>query len=257
MALAARATRDARAARDAQDAQAALAAQAARDARDTRKRFAVWCIQGNGWWWYRWDLSWICTTWFGARQLAKPDVEQWSLSLLHAFLNGAWLLHWTEDVLYWVAKPTVHMEQVNNGRQLHNDRGPALESDVENLYFWHGVYVPAFVVTQPDWITVTHIQGERNVAVRRVMMERYGQARFIRDSGAQRVQADDYGDLYRTEIEGDEPLVMVRVTNGTPELDGTYREYWLRVPPSIETARAAVAWTFDAKPESYDPTVQT
>lgn len=35
-----------------------------------------------------------------------------------------------------------------------------------------------------------------------------------------------------------------RVVNSTPEADGTYCRYFLRVPPTIGTARAAVAWTF-------------
>lgn len=39
---------------------------------------------------------------------------------------------------------------------------------VENLYFWHGVLVPAFVVVKPEWITVQHIETESNAEVRRV-----------------------------------------------------------------------------------------
>jgi hypothetical protein len=34
------------------------------------------------------------------------------------------------------------------------------------------------------------------------------------------------------------------VVNSTPEQDGTYRRYLLRVPPTTRTAREAVAWTF-------------
>ena len=57
--------------------------------------------------------------------------------------------------------------------------------------------------------------------------------------------------------EDDEPLVMVEVVNSTAEPDGTYKDYFLRVPPDIETARAAVAWTFDVEPERYRVEVQT
>ena len=42
----------------------------------------------------------------------------------------------------------------------------------------------------------------------------------------------------------DEPLRVVEVVNSTPEPDGTYRRYLLRVPPTTRTAREAVAWTF-------------
>ena len=37
---------------------------------------------------------------------------------------------------------------------------------------------------------------------------------------------------------------MVEVVNSTPEPDGSRKTYFLRVPPTIGTAREAVAWTF-------------
>ena len=36
-----------------------------------------------------------------------------------------------------------------------------------------------------------------------------------------------------------------------------FKEYFLRVPPGIKTAREAVAWTFNVAPENYTPSVQT
>ena len=37
---------------------------------------------------------------------------------------------------------------------------------------------------------------------------------------------------------------VVEVVNATPEPDGSYRHYFLQVPPGVRTAREAVAWTF-------------
>ena len=260
-ALDARDARDALDARDARDARDALDALDARDARAARdallsglQRFAAWCIQCNGWWW-RWDLSWITATAFGARQIDKPTVSVWGEPLLEAYVAGAWLLYWTDDTLYWVAKPTVHKDV--GIRRLHHSSGPALESDVENLYFWHGVLVPAFVVVRPDWITVKHIDSEDNAEVRRVMLERYGWERYITDCGAKPVHKDAYGELYRRELPNDEPIVMVRVMNSTPEPDGSVKPYMLRVPPDIRTAHAAVAWTFGLKAREYRPAIET
>jgi hypothetical protein len=34
-------------------------------------------------------------------------------------------------------------------------------------------------------------------------------------------------------------------------------DHWLRVPPTMRTAKEAVAWTFGQAPESYDPIVET
>nr|WP_175438982.1 hypothetical protein [Streptomyces vilmorinianum] len=43
----------------------------------------------------------------------------------------------------------------------------------------------------------------------------------------------------------------------TPEPDGTFRTYWLRVPPEMTTARQGVAWTFGLAAAAYEPLVQT
>jgi hypothetical protein len=116
---------------------------------------------------------------------------------------------------------------------MHNASGPALRSDVENLYFWHGVLVPAFAVTRPEWITLKHIADEDNAEVRRILIERYGMSRYLIDSGARKVAEDEFGELYSSDIPNDEPLVMVKVLNSTPEPDGSYKPYFLRVHPEL------------------------
>ena len=117
--------------------------------------------------------------------------------------------------------------------------------------------VPEDVVTTPSAITVARIDAENNAEVRRIMLERYGEARYLQDSGAKQVHRDKWGVLYRKEIPGDEPLVMVRLLNSTPEPDGHSKIYWLRVPPTIETARAAVAWSFNVQGSKYAPKIET
>ena len=195
------------------------------------------------------------TTLIGAQQLRREI--PWARPLFEAYIAGAWFLYWTDDTLYWVAKPIVHTEIVNEQRRLHCGDGPTLESDVENLYFWHGVLVPAFVVTRPDWITVEHIMTEENAEVRRVMLERMGHERFLGNLGAEPAHQDECGELFRVKLDGDEDVVLVRVVNSTPEEDGSSKQYVLRVPPGITTAREAVAWTFDLTRDTYQPEIQT
>jgi hypothetical protein len=192
-------------------------------------------------------------------------VQAWSEPIFDAFLAGGWLLHWTEDTLYWAAKPEVHKELTAQGaRRLHNSSGAALRSDVENLYFWHGVMVPAFVVTKPEWITLKHIADEENAEVRRIFIDRYGLGRYLIDSGAQRLAEDEFGELYRTQIPGDEDLVMVKVLNSTAEPDGSFKPYFLRVHPELRplfkerlgdrqdlTPLNAIASTFGMTGEKY------
>jgi hypothetical protein len=220
----------------------------------TPHRFAAWCIHTGSW-----DLSCVATD----TVLGAHVAVAWADRLFDAFVCGCWLVYWTNDVLYWTAKPAVHRAGPILG--LHHDRYAAIESDVENLYFWHGVMVPAFVVVRPDWITVDHIDRETNTEVRRVMIERYrhgqdinGAAAFLRDAGAERLDHDArFGTLWRRAIPGDEPVVMIEVVNATREPDGRFKRYWLRVPPDMTSARAAAAWTFGLPAEEYAPVQET
>jgi hypothetical protein len=127
--------------------------------------------------------------------------------------------------------------------RLHNQNGMAVRfSDDYGLYAEHGVIVPAWIMESPENLTVDKIRDERNTEIRRVMIGRYGQSRYLNDNNAKLINSDGYGDLYRAEVPDDEPLVMVKVVNSTPEFDGLYRDYFVRVPPDMRTAEQAVAW---------------
>lgn len=184
------------------------------------------------------------------------------------------MLHWTEDTLYWVAKPKVHVEKIATGRRLHNATYAALESDVENLYFWHGVLVPAFVVVKPGWITMKHIKEEENAEVRRVMIERYGEDKYIADSGMKPVASDPvFGDLFVEDLNVGRPIARVRVVNSSSEPDGSFKRYWLPINPTHYNGdagripQAAVASTWRTKPAGtelffsdwrhYKPAIET
>ena len=79
----------------------------------------------------------------------------------------------------------------------------------------------------------------------------------MKDSGAALVHQDERGKLWRKKRAEDADLVMVEVTNSTPEPDGSVRSYLLRVPPNMRTASAAVAWTFGLRSREYRPSVET
>lgn len=64
--------------------------------------------------------------------------------------------------------------------------------------------------------------------------------------------------LARPPLPGElEEIQLVEVRNATAEPDGTFKTYFLRVPPTIRSARAAVAWTFGLDAEAYAPKVET
>ncbi len=165
------------------------------------------------------------------------------------------------SVLFWdfafVSDRPALIHRDDRGR-LHREDGPAVAyPDGFKIYAVHGVRLPEDVIETPASITVERIERETNAEVRRVMIERYGLSKYLVDSGAQEAASDDYGVLYRKEIPGDEPLVMVKVVNSTAEPNGVFKDYFLRVPPTMATAREAVAWTFGKTAEDYAPAIQT
>ena len=147
--------------------------------------------------------------------------------------------------------------------RFHSDTGPALRfTDKFDMFLWHGRRVTREIIDNPGSITVEQIEAEPNIEIRTILIERYGISKFLKDSGAQKIHEDEYGILYRKRFESsdphlDEPLVVVRVHNATPEPDGFHKQYFLRVPPNISTAKEAVAWTFGLDADDYDPAVET
>jgi hypothetical protein len=200
--------------------------------------------------------------WLGA--FVRPAGGGWidgldGLGALEAIAGLARCTGWWwpyERVVVLTERPTgIHRD--NLGR-LHHGDGPALSyPDGWSLFAWRGLPIPPRVAQQLPHLTVELIREEANAEVRRVMLEYFGFERYLRESGAKELHRDETGVLWGVVLPGDEPLVMVEVVNSTPEPDGTYRTYFLRVPPSIRTARAGVAWTFGLTEEEYRPLQQT
>jgi hypothetical protein len=124
-------------------------------------------------------------------------------------------------------------------------------------YSWRGeALTPEFGVRLAATTPET-IRAEQNTELRRMMVEHYTPERFLKDSGAEPVQQDEAGKLWRMELPPDEAIVMVEVVNSSPEPDGTFNIYFLRVPPTTQTAKAGIAWTFGLTEEEYQPLQQT
>jgi len=166
---------------------------------------------------------------------------------------GLGILFW--DWAFISAKPEF---KVDGRGLLHCETGPSVRyPDGFSVFHLHGVHVPEKLVMSPETITISEIESESNVELRRLMIERYGQERYLMNSGAEEIHRDDFGILYRKDFPEDQSLVMVKVVNSTPEPDGSFKDYFLRVPPEMERARQAVAWTFGKKEQEYAPVWQT
>ena len=135
--------------------------------------------------------------------------------------------------------------RLRRGR-LHAFNKPAVVwPDGSERWYWNGIAVPTKIAENRDELNADAITRIGNQEIRRVALERIGWQRFLDTAQATPVAQDDYGKLWDTRVWLDgERVHLVEVVNATAEPDGSYRRYFLRVPPQARTAREAVAWTF-------------
>jgi len=178
--------------------------------------------------------------------------------LIEAVRAGGWWWPMT-NICFACDNPTeLHLD---GRRRLHNDREMAVCFE-DGWGFWalDGVQVREAAVK--NRLSLADIDGETNAEVRAVMINRFGLSKYMLESGAQEIHRDQFGVLYRKEMPrtlwGEaEPILMVQLVNKTPEPDGTFKTYFLRVPPEIQTTREAVAWTFAMNQQDYNPTQES
>ncbi|MBX9951102.1 MAG: hypothetical protein K2Y39_18170 [Candidatus Obscuribacterales bacterium] len=173
---------------------------------------------------------------------------------LQELARSAHAYMFSEQACYLSERPVeFHMDEQ---ARTHREDGPAViyEGDFK-IFCWKNTRASQYAITvEPN---LENIFGQENVEIRRVLIDRYGIDRYILDSGAEIIQHDRFGTLYRKTQSDDEPIVLVRITNSSPEPDGSFRTYFLRVPPETRTAREAIAWTFRMTAEEYDPEIET
>jgi hypothetical protein len=180
---------------------------------------------------------------------------------------------------------------VDSENRPHCQDGPFCQwRDGSALYAVHGVFTPAWIIERPDLVTAQKIDEEPNAEIRRVMVDQMGVERFLREGNARKLHTDPCGVLWTRPVKDDEPLMSIELLNSTPETDGQmtrdeallrfdkrtpvahdgmmiplcqapeslrFKSYFLRVDPKVRTAKEAVAWTFDMKPQDYNLAFQS
>jgi hypothetical protein len=142
--------------------------------------------------------------------------------------------------------------------RIHNLRGPAMAfNDGWSLYSIHGCFVSERLVMQPEEVRPEDLPLDESLEVLHATIEMLGHERFLAAARARLIQQDVFGRLYQIPFHDYEPILLVEVTNATPEPDGSVRHHLLRVPPEVETAHEAVAWSFGRRTKAYAPAVQT
>ncbi len=194
---------------------------------------------------------------------SQPRDDMWSLLYQHYKRRMQERGHDFLDVEEWACiideRPIVI--NIDEHRRLHCESGPAVEyMNGDKLYAWHGLILNTehvYLIEEPELITVNEIDDEENTEIRRIMVERFGSEKYLEAGGAIEINSDEYGTLFCKNMLGDESLMMVRVRNSTPEPDGSYKHYFLRVPPFMTTAKRGIAWTFGLSEEDYQPNKET
>jgi hypothetical protein len=158
-----------------------------------------------------------------------------------------------QDVALVVRRPRV-LARDTEGR-LHSAVGKCIEyHDGWGISAWHGVKVPEHVIRQAERLTREDVLSERDVEVRRVIQERMG-SRFVLELGGIALDSSPRGTLYEVRLPEDDPEEVARYVQ--VQDTSSARQYFVRVPPTIQTAAEAVAWSFGLPVEDYGPAQET
>jgi hypothetical protein len=192
------------------------------------------------------------------RHVAKLDLpiyEKWQ-HYEDAALHGASRFMHSD---FWVVSDRQTSNHRDAQNRLHNETGPARTwGDGWAVWYWHGTPVPRSLI-EDGW-TVEQILREENAEVRRCAIERMGWPEFVEAANLQQVgptipdpgNADQQLALYDLPQQiFDEPVRILICTNGTPERDGTRRQFGLTVPASCTTPLAAAGWGYGLTAAEY------
>jgi hypothetical protein len=186
----------------------------------------------------------------GTWRMLHPVLEQ---SVRPACADPASAVYWWafQDALV-VAPPPVRYACDADGR-LHSPDAMAITyPDGWGLFAWRGVRVEADAILHPETLTAERVLGERNIEVRRALIEIVGREALLTQANARVVDDDACGTLLALDVPRDEAIFALRVT-----CPSTGNVYFLRVPPGIRRAHHARAWTFDELPANFAPLVET
>jgi len=204
---------------------------------------------------YGQNETWLCffefLEWAGCKGL--DDVRP----LQEYAQHGGWWISY--DVVAAVSDRPIELH-LDDDAQLHSHTRPAiLFADGWRHYASHGMEIPAWFVEEPEKITLEKILDQSNIELRRVMLEIFGMDALLKEGKAILVDRDPdphTGTLWRVPM-WDEDIWLLELLNSTPESDGSYKTYVIRVPPNMLSAKQALAHSFQfINPDDYCPILQ-
>ena len=169
----------------------------------------------------------------------------------------------------------------NEEGRLHADKEPAWRSPTRIMwyrdgrkhgvdadiygsitYYYENIRIPPKyyrAMNNPELLTVEEVLKHNNQEVKYVGMKIVGFDRIMKSKNCKIIHKDEKTDQILFEIKGvfDDPIKYVRVWNSTAEPDGSFKPYYLCVPPETRTCKQGVAWTFRMTEEEYQPSQET
>jgi hypothetical protein len=170
------------------------------------------------------------------------------------------------------------IRKVNEDDKLHCDTGPAyisptrltwfqngrkhgLDIDIYGTtnYYYENILIPEDYFLHPEDIDIDEVFKSNNQEIKYVGMKMIGFDRLKESKRVKVIHTDEENERELFQVDGifEEPIVIVRVLNSTPEPDGSRKPYYLTVKPTIKTCQEAVAWTFGLEPDEYHPIKET
>lgn len=160
---------------------------------------------------------------------------------------------WPYEGICFVSEKPVFTKWDND--VLHNEAGPAVEyADGYSVYSWRGINVPQEWIEEKESLKPETALKWENMEQRRAACEILGWERILSELGSVSVNKDNdpqIGELVEVEIPdvGKEKFLRVQC--------GTGRMFALPVPPDMQTALQANAWTWGLEPHQYIPEIRT
>jgi hypothetical protein len=128
--------------------------------------------------------------------------------------------------------------------------------DFELIYWLDLQLFRLKIKLRPSIITSTSITLLDNHH-RDLAFEKFGLGRYITEMNIKPCDVDPmFGELYVFNFPT-ETYTVVKVINSSPELDGSFKPYYIRVQNHIHSAHQAVAWTFGMTTFDYYPQIET
>ena len=195
--------------------------------------------------------------WLGFYQFFSKEVDLDCVKPLEGMIELANHTGWLnvyEDAVVFQHRPEII--KFDAEKRLHCEDGPAIRyRDGYSLYSWHGTRIPSEWITNKSALTAKIAITWENIEQRRCACEILGWAKILKELDSKVIDEDhdpEIGTLLEVTIPNVGKEKFLRV------LCGTKREFALPVPPEMNSALEAQAWTWGMnKNEFVIPEIRT